>query len=419
MSQAKQFWFSLLLVFGAQRLADLLNAYTGLWVIPSKLPQETLGAVMPLMSFGAFLALPVTIFATVFTRQLCTYATLGDGPKVRGLLRDAFSATVLTFLAALLIATVCLPWMCDALRIEARLAGYCAVVCGLLAAITPIFTAALQALRRFKAIALSGLLAAPTRLLVMLIALPTLGLVGYFLGQMALLAVTIAVACLALRSLLFGKGGDNAWREDARRMAWYAAKVTLASVIAFLPAFLSSLLIRTRLPDLDSGAFYLISRFSEIATYCGVTVTLVLFPFAAGAQAKGESSSPLRNGSMFAILFGGLLLATGFWFALPWLFTHIPGYTDYVPYAHLAAYLTFITTCNLAAATHYTHAQARDDFRYLRYFIPLSLATMAALWLFVDGTLLRVLHLLFVCALAQLVCVGADLILTKTRTRHD
>ena len=398
MSQAKQFWFSLLLVFGAQRLADLLNAYTGLWVIPSKLPQETLGAVMPLMSFGAFLALPVTIFATVFTRQLCTYATLGDGPKARGLLRDAFSATVLTFLAALLIATVCLPWVCDALRIEAHLAGYCAVVCGLLAAITPIFTAALQALRRFKAIALSGLLAAPTRLLVMLIALPTLGLVGYFLGQMALLAVTIAVACLALRSLLFGKGGDNAWREDARRMAWYAAKVTLASVIAFLPAFLSSLLIRTRLPDLDS---------------------LVLFPFAAGAQAKGESSSPLRNGSMLAILFGGLLLATGFWFALPWLFTHIPGYTDYVPYARLAAYLTFITTCNLAAATHYTHAQARDDFRYLRYFIPLSLATMVALWLFVDGTLLRVLHLLFVCALAQLVCVGADLILTKTRTRHD
>ena len=419
MSQTKQFWLSILLVFGAQRLADLLNAYTGLWVIPAKLPQEALGAVMPLMSFGAFLALPVTIFATVFTRQLCTYATLDDGPKARGLLRDAFSATVLTFLAAVLIATVCLPWLCDALRIEARLAGYCAVVCGLLAAITPIFTAALQALRRFKAIAISGLLAAPTRLLIMVLTLPTLGLVGYFMGQMAMLAVTIVVACLALHALLFGKGGSTAWREDARRMAWYAAKVTLASVIAFLPAFLSSLLIRTRLPDLDSGAFYLISRFSEIATYCGGTVTLVLFPFAAGAQAKGESSSPLRNGSMFAILFGGILLAALFWGLLPWLFAHIPGYTDYVPYARLAAYLTLSTTCNLAAATHYTHAQARNDFRYLRYFIPLSLATMAALWLFVDDTLLRVLHLLFVCALAQLACVGADLILTQTRTRHD
>ncbi len=424
MTQAKGFWLSLLLVFCAMRLADALNAYIGLWVIPARLAQGALGAVLPLMSFGAFLAVPVGVLATVFSRQLCAYAAAGDAERARGLLRDALGATALVFLAAMAVATPCLPWLCGLLRVECSAAGYLAVAYGLTAAFAPLFLAALQALRRFGALASANLLAAPVRLAAMLLLLPGLGLSGYFLGQLASILTTIGVVCWALRGLLRGgagrRGGAKAWRADLRPMARYAAKVALAAAVGAVPGLVCAFVVRVRLPDVESGAYYLLTRFSEIATYCGSTVSLVLFPFAVAARARGEDSAALRDGALAATLGGGLALAALFWFLLPWLFPLIPGYAAYVPFARLAAYLTLITACNVAAAAHFSHAQARDDFRYLLYYIPLSLGAAAALWAFGGGTLLRVLHLLLACALAQLAAVGAELLLTRKRNAcHD
>ncbi len=422
MTQAKRFWLSLLLVFGAMRLADALNAYVGLWLIPARLGQGALGAVLPLMSFGGFLAVPVGVLATVFSRQLCAYAAAGDAVRARGLLRDALGWAAAAFLAAMAVATPCLPWLCGLLRVECSAAGGLAVAYGLVAAFVPLFLAALQALQRFGALASANLLAAPVRLTAMLLLLPGLGLAGYFLGQLASIAATLGVVCWALRGLLRGGGGAGAaaWRADLRPMARYAAKVALAAAVGAVPGLVCAFVIRVRLPEVESGAYYLLTRFSEIATYCGGTVSLVLFPFAVSARARGEESAPLRNGALAATLGGGLALAALFWFLLPWLFPLIPGYAAYVPFARLAAYLTLITACNVAAAAHFSHAQARDDFRYLLYYIPLSLGAAGALWAFGGGSLLRVLHLLLACALAQLACVGAELLFTRKRNLcHD
>lgn len=417
MSQAKRFWLSLVLVFGALRLADVANAVSGLWVVPAHLSPEALGAVPPLSAFGAFLALPMGAIAVVFSRQLCAYATAGDGLRARGLLRDALAAATLLFLAALGAAALALPWLRDTLRVERSWDVFLAVAYGLLSALVPLFTAALQALRRFGAIAASNLLSAPSRLVFLLFCLPALGLSGYFLGQIVAFLVLIAVACWAMRSLLFGPGRCPvlAWRDDARPIARYAGKVALSTLVGFIPVLAVSFVIRARLPGTESGAFYLVSRFSEIAAYCGNTVALVLFPFAVAARTRGESSARLHDGAFLATLLGGAALAALFWFLLPLLFPLIPGYAAYVPHARLAAYLTLVTACNVAVATHFSHAQARDDFRYLAYFIPLSLLSAAALWLFASGSLLRVLHILFACALAQLLCVGAERLLTHER----
>ena len=82
MSQTRRFWVCLLLVFGAMRLADALNAVTGLWVVPSRLPAQTLGALLPLTQFGAVLALPVSVLTTVFARHLGAYAAAMGGVDI-------------------------------------------------------------------------------------------------------------------------------------------------------------------------------------------------------------------------------------------------------------------------------------------------------------------------------------------------
>ena len=64
------------MLFCAMRLADILNAVTGLWVIPRGLDEGALGAVLPLMSFGALLALPASVLSTVFARHLCALSLI-------------------------------------------------------------------------------------------------------------------------------------------------------------------------------------------------------------------------------------------------------------------------------------------------------------------------------------------------------
>ena len=163
------------------------------------------------------------------------------------------------------------------------------------------------------------------------------------------------------------------------------------------------------------AADYLISRFAEIATYCGTTVATVLFPFAVSAKTRGEGSAALRNGALLAILGGGAALAVALWLGLPWLFAHLPGYAPYISAAPLAGYLALTTTLNVACAGHFAHQQARDDFRYLFYMVPCAAFACAALVSLSDATLLRALHVLFACALLQAVCVAVDLLLRRAR----
>ncbi len=403
----RSFWLNALMLFGAMRLADVLNAYTGLWVIPGALPGNALGAVLPLISFGAMLALPLTVLATVFTRHLCAYATAGDGERLRGLLRDALGAALALLVVALGVTAALMPYLCDLLRVPYSPVGYWAVGYGLVAAFVPLTTAALQALSRFGVLSLVALMAAPARLAVMVVCLPLMGLSGYFLGQLAPLLISVVAAVVVLWPLLRGRA-SAAWRSDLRPMARYALGVTVGTLAAAVQGMAVTFMIRHRLTDDASAAYYLISRFAEIATYCGSTLGVVLFPYAVAARVRGEASARLRNGVLWAMVGGGVALALLFWWVLPWGFTLLPSYAPYVASAPWAAYLTLSLTLQAVATAHFAHANARGDFRYLRYAAPLAGVGAALFWWVPCTTLAGMLHLLFALAVTQALFVLAE-----------
>ncbi len=400
------------MVFLVLRLADMLNAVTGLWIVPQGINGEHLGALLPLTHFGALFALPITILSTVFIRQLCTYMVTGDHLRARGLLRDVFGFTLALLLVAMGIAMVCLPWICTLLRVPYTPAGYLAIGYGLLTAFVPIGLSALQATKRFGAIATGSALAAPARMGAMLLLLPLCGMSGYFLGQITPLLITLAVVLLTLRAELLGRGHCplGAWFNDIRPMLRYAAWVALGAVFGAIQGLTLSFIIRHVLPTVDSAGYYLISRFAEITTYCGSTLWMVLFPFAVEAKAKGETSGKLRTGVVFVILLGGGLLAATLALILPPLFRFLPAYNDTLPYVPHAVYLTLITTIGMACGSHYQHATARNDFRYFRYMLPAALLTTATLLCFPWSNLLQLLHLLMLSNATQLLCVFLDIL---------
>ena len=400
------FWRSTLGVFLALRFADLVNAITGLWTIPALLPSEHLGAVLPLLQVGAVLTVPMTIFTLVFTRHLCAYAVMGDSVRTRGLLRDALVGMGGVFLIALAITSAFLPWLCDMLRIERSAAGYWAIINGLLAAFTPFLWSALQALRKFGAISTGALLAAPMRLLAMILLIPALGLSGYLIGQCLPLVVMIGVALVTLHPLLKQRGTAPlfAWWSERHAMLSYAGYIAVGAIGAAIQGAVITFVIRHKLPIDASGTYYLISRFAEIATYCGTTLATVLFPFALEARLKGWNSNRFRGGVMGFILLLGGTIAAGIYWGLPLVANWIAAmpFEALIASAPQAAYLTVITTLNAASTLHFTHAAAEDRFTYLRFYVPCTALLIVGLLATPNLTLNGALHLMGGVALLQL-----------------
>ncbi len=400
------------MLFVAMRLADGINAVTGLWVVPRNLPEETLGAVLPLMQVGAVLALPTSVLATVFTRQFCVYVTTGKGDLACALLRDVILISAFVFVLVWGFLVWVMPVLCVYLRIPLSSAGYWAAGCALLAAFVPMLSAALQAAKRFAALALGVLLAAPIRLVTLGVLLPIVGLSGYFIGQVGALAVTAGVACLGLWSFWRGSAWVSwgAWRADCSGMRRYTLGVALGVLTAAVQGTVLAFVIRNRLPENVSAGYYMISRFADMATYCGTTLATVLFPYAVEARLQGRSSAALRNSVLLAIVLMGGLLAVVLQVSLPLLFAYFPAYTIYQSFTSQVAFLTVITTLQVAAATYFSHAMARDDFSWLCYAVPVAGGLAVGLLLMSNPTLSRVLWFSFAAASIQCLCVGVEII---------
>lgn len=409
---ARAFWRSALLLFVAMRAGDALNAVTGLFLVPKLLAPEALGAVLPLMQFGAVLTLPAGILATVFTRFLCAYGVAGEGEKARGLLRDTLLLALGVLALGEGVALGVVPAVCRWLHLQTgAAAAHLAVASALLAALVPMTTAALQATKGFGALAAGAVAAAVGRLAVMAALLPLLGLAGYFVGQGAALVITAAVALVALRARLAHAAGQplpfGLWLADLRPMGRYALRVALGAAVAAVQGTAVTFAIRHRLCADDSAAYYLFSRFAEVATYCGTSLALVLFPYAVEADVLGGASAPLRGRTVGLLLALGTLLAAALAVLLPPLLPYLPFGEAYAARAPLAGYLALIATLNAAIALYSAHETARGRFRWLWVTGSGALLLCGLLFGAPGLTLLGALHRLFAVALGQLLALGA------------
>ena len=91
------------MIFMAARLADCLNVFVGLWLVPKYVPPDELGAVMPLVQFANFLAIPAAVFASTFRNELTDLAIRHEFGKMKTLMRSVFVATAAFFFLAIII----------------------------------------------------------------------------------------------------------------------------------------------------------------------------------------------------------------------------------------------------------------------------------------------------------------------------
>lgn len=357
------FWWYSLMIFVACRSGDVIQAFIGLWLVPKYVGPEELGAVLPLQQLSGLFTVPLAVLATVFAKYVNVYATRGEFGKVKCLVRDVLVASAALFAICIGAAYLLLPHFYERLRITNGLLTVLILAAGFIGNISLLLTNALQGLKKFKILSLVNLMGAPIRLVTLLVALPIRALSGYVLGQATPPTATSIIAFFSLHRDLHGIESDRTWRKDLPAVLRYAAPVAIWTIGCTVYSALYTTLFRQRLPEVESAAYYLLSKLAEVGGYLGLSLMVVLFPLAAEAHEQGQENRHVLYHSIWgSLLFsGGLALV----FALfgPWLFAFIPAWSPYLDYARLAAPTTIGVGVSCAIGSFVTYEMACRRFR--------------------------------------------------------
>lgn len=369
------------MIFCAMRAADCLNVFVGLYLVPKYVDPAELGAVMPLTQFANFLAIPAAVFASTFRQELSTLATNRQFGKMKTLMRGVFIATAVFFFAAIVISRFVLPEFLSRLRIAEGSLGLVILASSFIATIAPVYTNALQTLKKFKVYSIINIISAPVRLVTMLVMMPFRAITGYFVGQAATPAFSIAASVLALRKELAVPAESYWTRAVSGRITRLFLVFTLSSAIGGLVSLLESTTIRQCLPAVESAAYYMVTRFSEITSFIATTLFFTVFPFAAESAANGKDTRPLILKCMGATALFSAALALFFAFAGEPVLKFLPQGDLYAPYAWAIPAMIGISALSYCGSYFTTARTAANRLGYMWWTLPLHLVYAAALWL--------------------------------------
>lgn len=406
------FWWYTLMIFCAQRAADGLNAFVGLYLVPKYVKSDELGAVLPLTQFATFLAVPAAIFASALRQELTGLSQNREFGKIKTLLKTAFITTAIFFVGAVILSRLMLPRFLSRIRIEEGSLGYIILIAAFITAIMPVFTNSLQSLKKFTSISLISLCTAPIRLITMLALMPFRAITGYFCGQSTPPFFTILASVYSLRRE-FAVQAEPYWTRDiVTRFTRLFLIFTLNAVIMQATLLVESTVLRECLPAVDSAAYYLVSRFSEFSTILSSTLMLTIFPFAASISSEGRDHRPLILKCMLAASVFGGAIAILFVFAGRPIFSLLPNAGEYMPFAKTIPVAILIATVCQCANFFTTAEIAAKRFNFLRWSLPLHVAYAIVLILAKDsiGSLDVMLAVMCGFQTSRLICTLVALI---------
>ncbi|MBO7683200.1 MAG: hypothetical protein J6T51_00565 [Kiritimatiellae bacterium] len=369
-----------LLLFVAMRVGDFVSVAAGMWFVPRYVSPEDIGAVLPVSSFATFLSLPMFAFAMTVMKESAGLSAAGRRGQVKTLLEGVFVAVAAIMLAVLSASAVAAPHFLRAMRVSDASVGFLVVAAAFLGCVAPVYTDALQSLRRFRALAAVEVAGSALRFCVMLCTMPLRALAGYFAGQAALPAFRIAGSALALRRDLAVPAEPYWDRAAVRRMASAFLAIAIYQGVPMAASLVEQSLLRTRLAALDSAGYYMVSRFSDFLHCLTLPLLLVMFPYTAAAAQRSGSTRPYVLGCSAVTLAAAAAMATAYRFLGTPLLSLVPHGPDYAAYAPCMPWLVAITALT-SCQVFYTNAEvSAGRFGFLAWLVPLHVLYSAALW---------------------------------------
>jgi len=341
-------WYSAML-FIACRSGDVIQAFIGLWLVPKYVGPDELGAVLPLQQLAGFFTVPLAIVAVVFSKYVNTYATRGERGKVKSFIHDVILVSAALFLVCIVAAYFLIPHFYSRLNIAAGSLTVLVLASGFVGNISNLFGSALQGLKKFKTMTVQSLIGAPIRLVTLLVAMPFRPLSGYLLGQTTPPAATSVLAALSIRKDLKSEIPDTSWRKDLPEIWRYLWPIAIYTIFSTLFATITTTIYRQRLPEIESSAYYILSRFSDVAGLICASLNTVLIPMASEAHERGEDDIKALKHTLIwtaATTIGFFFLSAAC--AKP-IFSLTKIWSSYANYAHLLPWM--IALSGIASAT--------------------------------------------------------------------
>lgn len=368
-----------LLLFLALRLGDLVTLAAGMWFVPRYVSPAEIGAVLPVTSFATFLSLPMFAFAMTVMKESAGLAAAGERGQVKSLLRGVFLAVAAILVLVLATAAVAAPHFLKAMRVTDAAAGTLVVAAAFLGCVAPVYTDALQSLKRFRSLAAVEIGGAVVRFLVMAALMPLRALAGYFAGQAALPAFRIVGSVCALRRDWAVPPAPYWNRAAVRRLARAFGAILAYQGAPMAAALVEQSVLRTALPDLDSAGYYMASRFSDVLYYLTFPLLLVMFPYTAAAGRRRESTRPFVRACAAVTLAAAAVLAAvyGLWGAE--LLALLPQGADYAAVAPCLPGLVAIAALTTCQVFQTNAAVSAGRFGFLAWLVPLHVVYPLAL----------------------------------------
>ncbi len=384
------FWKSAALLFVALRFGDLVNAVSGIWLVPKHVPAEQLGSVLPLVQAANLVATPLAIALAPYSRLLAVHAALGERGKVKAMVQDASLLSGAALLLVLASVPMVLRPVFSRFGIENGNLATAIVVSVAVGHLSGVFTETMRALGRAGVVSLCNAVSAPVRFAVLAVALPIRGLSGYFVGGAAGPAAASAISIGAFAREMRGVAREPYWRLDRRPFFAFAlpfAALTVAESVRGMAELLPMAVV----PSAESAAWYQITRFTEIASYMGMTLSFLLFPEAAAKGARGEDSRRLLVQTMAYSLLAGLAFSAVLALVGPTLFSKVPFLRPHAAHTWLMLPAGALASVRVAYTCFVVHETGRGQFGFLRWAIAIDALATAVLALVCRGP--QVLHL--------------------------
>ena len=375
------FWWYSLMIFVACRAADALNVFVGLWLVPKYVDPSEFGAVLPLTQFASFLAIPIAVFASTFRNELTSLAVNRKFGQMKTLMRSVFIATAIFLFLAIVICRFVLPAYLERIRVAEGSLGIVILICSFITAVSPIYGNALQSLKKFKASSAIALIGAPLRLITMLITLPFRALTGYFVGQTSVPVCQIVGSVICLRKELTVPAEPYWNRGIIRRFGRLFLIFGIGAVAGGISGLVESTVLRQRLPELDSAAYYMVTRFSDIAGFLASALVFTLFPFTAELAAKGKDTRPLILKTSAAVFVTNAALAAFFWLFGERIISFLPHGSEYAAFWWAVPWIIGIVSVTLYCNFYWTAEVSAFRFGLMKWWIPLNLLYATALLL--------------------------------------
>jgi hypothetical protein len=364
-----ELWWITVLSFMIHRLADAINAFIGLWLVPRYVPVDELGTLLPLTNVSSMMALPLTLVAFPLLKFLTQYLQEGAFGKAKQILRDTLFLALGLFVILFAVSPIVMPAVFARMRIVDGLLSVLIVITGVVAALHPIFIIILQAQKLFIAMAFFSFVISVLRMAVMLVCLPIRGVSGYFVGQIVPNLFLFGAALYLSRSILGRRVKCQPYLDkDGWAIVRYSIAPVAYALCATFAVTVHTFVIRRCLPDIDSAAYYMLMRFADIALTIGTTCALILFPLAAEKNAPGEAYPRLLRHAITIPLAGGTLFTLVATPAVWLLFRHVSVWTCYLPYIPHLAVLCLSSAVRGAVYCYFTFQCARNSFRFVPFF---------------------------------------------------